>query len=367
MVTKRRLKTGISTGACAAAAAKAAALAWFSNEYPTLLSIKNPEGKEIGVTISRYINTTNGIGSVVIKDGGDDPDVTHGLDIIATLVPDNNGTITIKGGEGVGTVTQPGLQVGVGLPAINPVPEWMIRNAVSEALPPGKGCIITISVPGGETVAKRTLNPRLGIEGGISILGTSGIVRPMSEEAYKNSLVPMIDMAIAYGYDTIILTPGRLGAKWAINQGFTEQSIVEMGNFVGFMLDQCVDKGIKQVLLWGHCGKLVKVAAGIFHTHSKLADARQETFAALAACKGASPGIVSSILNCTTTEAIVDILYQQNLTGVIEMAVQRASARATAHVKGELTIGTAMLSMAGDVLAFDEQALVIGRDLGWQR
>lgn len=365
MVAQKKLRTGISTGACAAAAAKAAATALFKNQYPGRLPVSNPQGNQIWVPVQRYISLPQGQGAAVLKDGGDDPDVTHGLEVIAELVPDDSNLISIKGGEGVGRVTQPGLQVPVGGPAINPIPAWMIKTAVAEVLPENTGCSVTISVPGGEKVAKRTLNPRLGIVGGISILGTTGIVRPMSEEAFKNSLLPMIDMALAHGFDKVLLTPGRMGVKWATDRGLPEKTIVEMGNFVGFMLEGCVERGIKKVILWGHCGKLIKVAAGIFHTHSKLADARQETFAALAAAAGAGSATVNAILNSTTTEAIVEILLQHNLTRVLAMAAQRASARATAHVRDRLVVGTVLLSMRGEILAADEQARLIGRELGW--
>ncbi|AGL01470.1 cobalt-precorrin-5B (C(1))-methyltransferase CbiD [Desulfoscipio gibsoniae] len=365
MTGNQKLKSGISTGACAAAAAKAAALALFKNKYHNQLTVTNPQGRKITVPINRYIKIPDGQGAVVIKDGGDDPDVTHGLEIIASISRTHDGTITIQGGEGVGTVTKPGLQVAVGQSAINPVPLWMINNALAEVIPPDTGCTVTISVPGGEAVARRTLNPRLGIVGGISILGTTGIVRPMSEEAFKNSLLPLIDMAVAHGYDQVVLTPGRMGVRWATNQGLPEKAVVEMSNFVGFMLEGCVARGIKKVLLWGHHGKLIKIAAGIFHTHSKVADARQETLAALAASLGAGPAIVSNVLACTTTEAIVDILTQERLTKVLDLAAQRASARAAIHVQGKLVVGTALLNMKGEVLAADRPARVIGRELGW--
>ncbi|WP_347491041.1 cobalt-precorrin-5B (C(1))-methyltransferase CbiD [Desulfoscipio sp. XC116] len=366
MTGQKKLKTGISTGSCAAAAAKAAAMALFYDKYPTLLTVTNPEGEKIPVPISRYTILPDGQGAVVVKDGGDDPDVTHGLEIIAAVSRTTDGTINIQGGEGVGTVTKPGLQIAVGQSAINPVPRWMISTALAEVIPPDTGCLVTISVPGGEAVARRTLNPRLGVMGGISILGTTGIVRPMSEEAFKNSLLPLIDMAAAHGYNQVVLTPGRMGARWATEKGLPEKAVVEMSNFVGFMLEACVARGIKEVLLWGHYGKLVKVAAGIFHTHSKIADARQETLAALAASLGAGSAIVSALLVSTTTEAMVDILTKEKLTRVLDLAAKRASARAAAHVKGELVVGTALLNMRGHVLAADQPALTIGRELGWR-
>lgn len=366
MPRSKKMRSGITTGASAAAAAKAAAMALFFGRQPERVTVSNPDGKEIKVPISRYIEYPGGRGAVVIKDGGDDPDVTHGLEIIAAVTAAEQGLINIRGGEGVGTVTRPGLQVPVGDPAINPVPRWMIETAVTAVLPAGYGCTVTISVPGGEKAAERTLNPRMGIVGGISILGTTGIVRPMSEEAFKDSLAPQVDLALASGYQTVVLTPGRMGYRWAVEQGLPEKAVAEMSNFVGFMLDCCVEKGIKKVLLWGHHGKLVKVAAGVFHTHSRVADARGETVAALAASLGAGPKTVQSIMACNTTEAMTEILKAQDLLEVLDLAADRASARATEYVRGKLVVGTALLSMEGRVVAADQQAKKMGSELGWR-
>ncbi|HBX22789.1 MAG TPA: cobalamin biosynthesis protein CbiD [Desulfotomaculum sp.] len=366
MPDKKKLRTGITTGASAAAAAKAAASALFTGVYPDNLTVSNPAGDQIEIPIDHYYDLPDGKGAVVIKDGGDDPDVTHGLAITVSVCTAAHGSVTIRGGEGVGTVTRPGLQVPVGSPAINPVPEKMIRTALAEVLPENYGCTVTISVPGGAKAAERTLNPRMGIVGGISILGTTGIVRPMSEEAFKDSLAPQVDLAMAAGYETVLLTPGRMGYRNALDYGLPEKAVVEMSNFVGFMLHACVDKGIKKVLLWGHHGKLIKVAAGIFHTHSRIADARGETMAALAAYLGAGRETVRSIMSCNTTEAMTQILAEHNLLEVLELAAQRASARAAEHVRGQLVVGTALLSMDGRLVAYDRQAGEIGRELGWR-
>ncbi|MCG8401064.1 MAG: cobalt-precorrin-5B (C(1))-methyltransferase CbiD [Firmicutes bacterium] len=366
MPQSKRLRTGITTGASAAAAAKAAALALFANRRPSEVTVNNPDGKRLKVPIARYLELPDGKGAAVVKDGGDDPDVTHDLEIIASVTADDQSTVTVRGGEGVGTVTRPGLQIPVGSPAINPVPEWMIKTAVSEVLPGNTGCMVTISVPGGEKAAGRTLNPRMGIVGGISILGTTGIVRPMSEDAFKDSLAPLIDLSLAAGYQSVLLTPGRLGYRWALEYGLPEKAVVEMSNFVGFMLQACAAKGIKKVLLWGHHGKLVKVAAGIFHTHSRVADARGETMAALAASRGADRETVQSLLACNTTEAMVEILREKELPEVLQLAARRASVRATEYVGGKLIVGTALLSMTGKLLAADQQARAIGSELGWR-
>jgi len=366
MPRNKKLRTGITTGASAAAAAKAAASALFSGLFPANVTVVNPAGDEIKVPINRYYDLPGGKGAVVIKDGGDDPDVTNGLEITVSVSPAPKGSITLRGGEGVGIVTRPGLQVPVGKPAINPVPEQMIKTALAEVLPEEHGCTVTISVPGGVKAAERTLNPRMGILGGISILGTTGIVRPMSEEAFKDSLAPQLDLALAAGFKSVVLTPGRMGWRNALHYGLPENAVVEMSNFVGFMLDACVDKGINKVLLWGHHGKLIKVAAGIFHTHSRIADARGETMAALAASLGAGRETVRSIMNCNTTEAMTQILDEHNLPGVLELAARRASSRAAEYTKGRLIVGTALLSMDGRLVAADRQAHEIGSELGWR-
>jgi len=192
---KKVLRCGITTGACAAGAAYAAARLLHGGETLREAVIYNPNGDPIKIDIKSVELIGDGARAVVVKDGGDDPDVTHGLDIVVDIFPASAGGVTLKGGPGVGRVTRPGLQVPVGQPAINPVPARMIAAALARAMPGDAGVEVIISVPGGEEVAPRTLNPRLGILGGISILGTSGIVRPMSEEAFKESLVPLVRQA----------------------------------------------------------------------------------------------------------------------------------------------------------------------------
>ena len=363
---KKQLRFGITTGASAAAAARAAALLLFRKETVTEVTIYNLSGVAIRVPVATQVLIDNNTASAtVIKDGGDDPDVTHGLAV--NVLVENGAEIIIKGGTGVGTVTKPGLQIPVGEPAINPVPRQMIRAAVADLIPNGQGLIITVSIPGGEKVANKTLNPRLGIIGGISVLGTTGIVRPMSEEAFKDSLVPQIEMALASGFNDIVLCPGRMGIKNAVEKfGIPEAAVVEMSNFVGYMLDACVEKGISQVILWGHHGKIVKVAAGIFHTHNRIADGRLETMAAYAGLSGADPKAIAAILESNTAEAALQVLEQEGLKEeVFAKLALRASQRAEYYVHGRLRVGTVLLNMEGQILGLDEQAKTVGRKLGW--
>jgi len=366
MTGKGELRSGITTGASAAAAAQAAVIMLYRNEEIKAARIINPLGQEITVPIKSVSLYDDYAKAVVVKDGGDDPDVTNGLDIVAT-VKTYGQDIIINGGPGVGTVTKPGLQVPVGEPAINPVPREMIRAAVSSYLPEGGGVSIEVSVPRGDEVAKKTLNPKLGITGGISILGTTGIVEPMSEEAFKRSLVPQIEMAKAQGYSTICLTPGRLGEKWAADKlGIPGEATVQMSNFVGYMLNACVRMAIKEVILVGHHSKITKVAAGCFHTHNKVADARLETLAAYAGLLGAQPSVIAALLEANTAEGALDILRDNNLMDVIPLIAAKAARRSMEHIFGELRVGVVMFNMAGDVLAADENAMEIGRKMQWQ-
>jgi len=364
---KTKLRCGISTGASAAAAARAAALLLFRGERRERIVIVNPDGLPLEVPVTGLNKNGSSVWAVVTKDGGDDPDVTHGLDIIVEASGASDG-ITIHGGLGVGVVTRPGLQVAVGQPAINPTPRKMILEAVADLVPPGKGLVLTVSVPRGEEVANRTLNPRLGIVGGISILGTTGIVRPMSEEAFKKSLEPLVDMAVAAGYRKVVLTPGRMGVRRAVEQyGFPQESVVEMSNFVGYMLDVCADRRFEAVLLWGHHGKLIKVAAGNFYTHSKMADGRMETIAAYAGVAGATASLIKKILEATTAEEALGLLKENGLTGIFETIAARASARAEEYVHGRLKVGTVLLGLDGTILGLDGNARSIGREMGWQK
>ncbi|NMC27654.1 MAG: cobalamin biosynthesis protein CbiD, partial [Syntrophomonadaceae bacterium] len=206
------MRWGYSTGTCAAAASKAALVRLLTDKGLNQVSVLLPGGTRAEIPVARSWKCREGAAAEVVKDGGDDPDVTNGLVIAALVRLLDSSEVVIDGGKGVGKVTKPGLAVSVGKPAINPVPLEMIVNAVREILPPGKGSYITISVPEGERAALKTMNPRLGIVGGISILGTSGLVRPMSQEAYLDSLIPQIDQAIALGHRIIVLTPGGMGA-----------------------------------------------------------------------------------------------------------------------------------------------------------
>ncbi|MDS1029038.1 cobalt-precorrin-5B (C(1))-methyltransferase CbiD [Bacillota bacterium LX-D] len=349
-------RRGYTTGSCAAAAAKGAVLALLKGDSLDKVEITTPLNTTIEIPIKNITFEQNKVSCSVLKDGGDDPDITHGMEIKASVTLTGQG-IQITGGHGVGIVTKPGLAVQPGLPAINPVPRKMIKDAVSPFLAPDQGLKIEISVPEGEKAAAKTLNPKLGIIGGISILGTTGIVEPMSEEAFKTSLVPQVTMAQALGYSTIVLTPGRMGQKRAAEYfNLPENAVIQMSNFVGFMLKECSRLGVSNIILYGHIGKLVKVAGGIFHTHSKVADARLEIMATHAFLNGADADLVKRIVYANTAEEAVGLIKEAKMDYLFNILAEAVSRKAESHVANQIKIGTILTALNGDFLGQDKTA-----------
>lgn len=364
----RMLRRGYTTGTCAAAAARAAVLT-LVGRAPAEVTVQLPGAAPGGagaavLPVAGAERDGDGARAWVIKDAGDDPDVTDGARIQAA-VRLRPGEITIEGGEGVGTVTRPGLAVSPGRPAINPAPLQMIRDNVAAVLSPGSGAEVVISVPEGERLARRTMNPQLGIVGGISILGTTGIVEPMSEEAFKQALAPQLDVARAAGRQIPVLTPGRRGVSLAANFGIPEEAVVLTGNFIGYMLEECVSRGFQRVLLWGHIGKLAKVAAGSFQTYNRISDGRAEVVAALAAANGGDAGLVRAILAARTAEAMAGLLREARLEQVWHDLARRASRRAEAYAREELQVGAVLFSYSGEAIGWDERAVSLMRESGW--
>ena len=261
------LREGFTTGTCAAAAAKAAATLLMGGEPPIELPVSLPGGARVSLPVKSCGQNGNSAWAVVIKDAGDDPDVTDGVRIIAEVCWSSGDGITFKAGEGVGTVTKKGLQIAPGEPAINPVPREQIKNGVEEVTE--KPVTVTVSIPGGRQLAKKTFNPRLGIVGGLSVLGTSGIVRPYSHPAIQESLKCALDVAVAGGVDTPIFTAGNIGTRSALKQlNCSSEQVIEVSNEWGFMLDCAAQKNIRSLLAMGHPGKLAKLTAGDWDTHS---------------------------------------------------------------------------------------------------
>ncbi len=361
----QQMRSGYTTGACAAAGTKAALL-FLAGEYCNSVTIIALDGTPLHIPIKDVIKTDMGACAEVVKFSGDDPDITNGVSVFTDVVVCTKGSgIRFHAGRGIGTVTKPGLSVPPGEPSINPGPRQLIRNAIEEILGKDGSADVTISIPAGEELAKRTLNPILGIVGGISVIGTTGVLRPMSEEGFKNSLVPQMDVALAAGFYTQIFVPGKMGENAAVRLGLPREAVVQTSNFIGFMLERAAERKLKRVLLFGHIGKLSKVAAGVFYTHNRIADGRMETLAAYAAAEGLSKDAVCRILAATTTEEALPVLSEYGLEVVYDILAARASARAERYVFQELRVGTAMTTLKGELLGMDETAKEIGRDFHW--
>ncbi|XTZ39859.1 cobalt-precorrin-5B (C(1))-methyltransferase CbiD [Salmonella enterica] len=303
----KALRKGYTTGSCATAAAKVAALMVLRQHLIHQVSITTPSGVVLNLNVeSPHIAGQQAI-AAIRKDGGDDVDATHGMLIFARVTLTEHGEIRLRGGEGVGKVTRKGLGLVVGEAAINRTPRQTIEAAVREVIGPTRGATVEIFAPEGVERAKKTYNSRLGILGGISIIGTTGIVTPMSEESWKRSLAMELELKRSAGFERVILVPGNHGERFVREQlSLSGELVVTMSNFVGYMIDEAVRLGFRHIVLVGHPGKLVKIAAGIFHTHSHIADARMETLVAHLALLGAPRSLLLAVSHCDTTEAAME-------------------------------------------------------------
>lgn len=312
----KKLKLGFTTGSCATAASKAAATMLLTGEVQEQVRLETPKGILLNLEVEDITSDKESVSCKIIKDGGDDPDATHGMKICATVKKIPFG-IEIDGGKGVGRVTKEGLACSVGDAAINPTPRLMIKEALIEVAEKHNykgGFKVIISADGGEEVAKRTFNPRLGIIGGISILGTSGIVEPMSERALIETIHVEIDSRTSKGEDKLLICPGNYGRDFALREfNIDLETGIKCSNYIGEALDYSVYKGVKRIMLIGHAGKISKVAAGIMNTHSRMADGRKEIFAAHGAMAGATREQVMRIMEATTTDEIDCLLEEMKL------------------------------------------------------
>ena len=323
----KKLRCGLTTGTCAAAAASAAAWDLLTGEERKEITLKLPDGQNVSLPV-RKLPCAFGTEYAVTKDSGDDPDVTNGTEIRARAEfrqdnPENSFReeeypgVHLLGGEGVGTVTKKGLEQEVGMSAINRVPRKMILSAAWEALQNSdreEEICITVSVPSGEDLARRTFNPMLGVEGGISILGTTGIIEPMSEKAIVDTIALQIRQKKEENQPLLVLVPGNYGRRYATqNLGLPVSAVVPCSNYVGESLDLAVAAGFERILLVGNLGKLIKVAAGIMNTHSRISDARWEIMAAHAGLQGADASMLRQIRECTTTDAMLELLTEWKL------------------------------------------------------
>ena len=328
-VNGKKLRRGFTTGTCATAATAAAICMILNQDIEEKVTVSTANGVEVTMDIKDPSFGELTASAAVEKDGGDDADATHGLLIYSTvtLLPDSN-DIEIDGGEGVGRVTQKGLKCDVGMAAINPTPRAMIEKTARQLLGPNCGAKIIISVPGGEETAKLTYNSRLGIVGGISILGTTGIVNPMSEDSWKASITIELTMLYNQGYRSVVLAPGNYGEDFATNVlGIPPHRIVNMSNFVGHVLKEVQRIGFTRVLMVGHMGKFVKVAGGIFSTHSKDSDARMEIIMANLALLGAPVELLEKVDQCITTDAAGTLIEEYHYEEVYQVLVDKMKFR----------------------------------------
>lgn len=325
----KRLRRGYTTGTCAALAAAGAARLLLERQPPRLLKLVTPMG--LPVEVEPQVCRMEGEAALCLveKDGGDDVDATAGLLIGARVEKIPGLEIIIEGGEGVGRVTKPGLDQPVGEAAINRVPREMIRRSVEEvcaAVHYSGGLKVTVLVPGGAQAAKKTFNSQLGIEGGISILGTSGIVEPMSLSALVETITLELRQTAALGHRRIILTPGNYGVEFLKEYGLGGGivPVIKCSNFIGEALDRAAEENFSDVLLVGHVGKLVKVAGGIMNTHSRWADCRTELFCAYAALAGGGRELCQSLMEAASADACIGFLDQAGLREPVMEGLLRA-------------------------------------------
>ena len=350
---QKLLRCGYTTGTCAALAAAGAARLLLTGTPPETVALRTPKGIVVEVAPLFCRKTADGAECAIEKDGGDDVDVTTGLPVIAqvALLPDVSGVV-ISGGKGVGRVTKPGLDQPVGEAAINHVPREMITEALhreAENAAYQGGFSVTISIEGGEEVAKRTFNPHIGVEGGLSVLGTSGIVEPMSQQAILDTIqLEMNQASLRAGTPRrLILAPGNYGLDYLHETypKFAAVPVVKTSNFIGDTLDMAASAKFEEVLLVGHVGKLVKLAGGIMNTHSHTADCRTELFCTHAALCGASREVCAALMDAATTDACLDILDAAELrTPVLESLLRAIQLHLDRRAAGTFRVGAILFS-----------------------
>ena len=353
---RRTLREGYTTGACATAAAKAATLGLVTGVVPEAVTIHLPAGRDATFALHRRQVEEGAVLCSVIKDAGDDPDVTHGAEICARVTFRDEPGIELVGGKGVGTVTRPGLGLEIGGPAINPVPRRMITEAVTEAAGEalaGRGLRVEIAVPAGEELAKRTMNARLGIIGGISILGTTGIVKPWSTAAWRASVLQGIDVAAANGVDHVVLSTGGRSEKFAMDlyPELPEMAFVEMGEFTGQALKRAAARRIARVTLAGMIGKFSKLAQGHMMTHVAGNQVDPAFLAQLAREVGADDDLVAAIATANTARHAQELVVAAGCRAFFDALVERVRDQGRAVVKDAVAIEVVLFDFEGGVLA----------------
>lgn len=401
----KKYRRGYTTGSCATAASKAAVYTFLTKEKIDTVNIDTPKGIYLSIKVVSSEIGENYALCAVEKDGGDDIDATNGIKVFAKasfeyedeldksecdienldkkkeeVFSFGNEKFSVFAGNGIGIITKKGLSVNPGRPAINPVPQKMIKREVESVIGGYKNfekfnidklhekdklniknnrkktIKITIFIPEGEEVSKKTFNPRLGIVGGISVIGTSGIVEPMSDDGWKKSLSVELNMKKELGMNNIILVPGNHGESFISEKIGENNFTVRTSNFIGYMLMEAKRMGFKKVLLAGHIGKFIKLSAGIFNTHSKVADARTEILIANLALMGADTKLLKKIDSCLTTEEAIDIINENGFSEVYNIICEKCRKRAELYVDDEIEIGVYIFKMDKTLLGKSKNA-----------
>lgn len=353
---KKGMRTGFTTGACAAAAAKAAVTALLTGDAVREVEIGLPIGQRVRFAVEKSERRPGSALCSVIKDAGDDPDCTHGAEIFAEVWLTDGSGVEIEGGDGVAHVTKAGLGIEIGKASITKVPLKMIAESVREALAgagrPGGGARVLVTVPRGLEMAKKTMNERLGLIGGISILGKTGIVRPYSTAAFKVSIAQGIDVARAAGLGVVVLTTGGESEKFAMRilSDLSEQAFVQMGDFVGWTLRYCQKAKMPKAIIAGMIGKLSKIADGMMHTHARRGSVNLSMLADLAGESGAPAEIQEKIRGANTAREAQEIAVAARLPGFFDRICQRICQHCSAHTQREVAIEAILTDFEGNVL-----------------
>ena len=362
----RKMRLGHTTGTCAAAAAKAALTMLLTQRTVGNVKIMTPKGIELDLTVEDPRFSATGASCAVRKDGGDDADCTHGTLIYSSVSLSKEG-ISIDGGHGIGRVTRKGLDQPVGNAAINRVPREMISRSVKEVCEScgyTGGADVIVSAPDGEELAKRTFNPRLGITGGISVIGTSGIVEPMSDKAVIDTMRVEMNVRRASGSKYFLIVPGNYGESFVSSSKDIGGDPIKCSNFIGEALDSAVELGADGVLFAGNIGKMVKIAGGIMNTHSKYADCRMELLVSCSLSAGVDNRDLIKIMGSPTTEAALDVIGGTGMTKeVMDVMIRRIAFHLDNRVRGKIRTGAIVFSSKHGELCRTENAEELIRSL----
>ena len=346
-----KFKYGYTTGSCAAGAAKGAAYGLLQGTIPDSIDLLTPAEVTLKLNLLHRKVGNDFAECAVRKYSGDDPDITNGCEIHVRVERSGNNGIRFMGGDGVGVVTKPGLQIPPGEPAINPVPRSMIKQSLEEVLGKNEGVDIFVSVPDGKKLAEKTFNGRLGIVDGISIIGTTGIVRPMSLDSFKVSLLCGLDVAKAAGHESVVLVPGSIG-ETGFKRHFEIEGdqIIQMSNFVGFMLDETLKRGFKSVIIGGHPGKLAKLIRGDFYTHSSDSKPANDILINLFKKAKIDLAMICELEDSPTVEGMVEIMRKHKKLHIFNCIADDVQTSAYRYVSSKTEIGTILFDMKKNII-----------------